>query len=336
MMQLATVIFPKVKEMYSEEGEAGRTQFISISRMVTIPIAILQGVAFLSLLENQGILNPLTPFAFAVNVFLVAAGSLLLMWIGELITEFGIGNGVSLIIFAGIVSTLPSAISQAAFTATAANIPAYLALLVLALGVIYSVVMVADAERSIPIAHARQVRGNALPSAATYLPLRLLQAGVIPIIFALSLLLLPQMVLAGLTAVGFSGVAVASAAYESFAAIAWAYSAVYFVLVVMFTFFYTSITFEPHRVAENLQKSGAFIPGVRPGRETESYIAKVVNRITLPGALFLGLVAVIPFVIEGITGITAILVGGTALLIAVQVLLDLVRKIDAQISLREY
>lgn len=336
IMQLATVIFPKVKEMYTEEGEAGRAQFISISRMITIPIAILQAVAFLSLLENQGIVNPLTPFAFATDVFLVAAGSILLMWIGELITEFGIGNGVSLIIFAGIVSHLPAGISQALFTASSANIPAYLGFVVIAFAVIYAVVMVADAERSIPIAHARQVRGNALPSASTYLPIRLLQAGVIPIIFALSLLLLPQMVLAGLTAVGVAGMTGASAAYASFAANTWAYSAAYFGLVVMFTYFYTAITFEPHRVAENLQKTGAFIPGVRPGRETESYIAKVVNRITLPGALFLGLVAVIPFVIEGITGISAILVGGTALLIAVQVLLDLVRKIDAQVSLREY
>lgn len=337
IMQLATVIFPKVKEMYSEEGEAGRTQFIALSRIITIPIAILQGVAFLSLLEGQGILDPLTPFAFAVNVFLVAAGSLFLMWIGELITEFGIGNGVSLIIFAGIVARIPSAISQALFSASAANIPAYLGFFLLALAVIYAVVMVSEAERSIPIAYARQVRGASVQGgAATYLPIRLLQAGVIPIIFALSFLLLPQMALAGLAAVGVSGLAGATSWYTAFTNNTYEYSAAYFLLVIMFTYFYTTITFEPHRVAENLQKSGAFIPGVRPGRETESYIGKVVNRITLPGALFLGFVAVIPFVIQGITGITAILVGGTALLIAVQVLLDLIRKVDAQASLREY
>ncbi len=334
IMQLATVIFPAVKRMYTEDGEAGRTQFVTWSRLLTIPLAILQGVAFLSLLESQGIIVGLSSFEFAVNVFLVAAGSMLLMWIGELITEFGIGNGVSLIIFAGIVASVPGAVASALFTFTAALLPAYIGFILLALAVIYSIVMVADAERSVPIAYARS--GRTAPGAATYLPIRLLQAGVIPIIFALSLTLLPQMVLSGLSAVGVGGLDAALAWYNAFSANPWAHGAVYFGLVVMFTYFYTSITFEPKRISDNLQKSGAFVPGVRPGRETENFIGKVVNRITLPGALFLGIVAVIPFIVQGITGITAILVGGTALLIAVQVLLDLVRKVDAQVSLREY
>ncbi|KND50285.1 MAG: preprotein translocase, SecY subunit [Parcubacteria bacterium C7867-007] len=334
IMQLSTVVFPRVKAMYSEEGEAGRTQFISISRMITIPIAIMQSVAFLSLLESQNVLLTLTPFAFAINVFLAAAGSLLLMWIGELITEFGIGNGVSLIIFAGIIAGLPAAVSQAIFTASVENIPAYLGFLALAIAVVYSVVLVSEAERSIPIAYARQVRGGV--NATTYLPIRLLQAGVIPIIFALSLLLLPQMAFSALDAMGVFGAAGLTAAYTAFVNNQFAYGAAYFLLVIMFTFFYTTITFEPKRVADNLQKSGAFVPGVRPGRETESYIGSVVTRVTLPGAIFLGLVAVIPFIVQGITGITAVLVGGTALLIAVQVLLDLIRKVDAHASLREY
>lgn len=337
IMQLGTVIFPAVKKMYTEDGEAGRTKFIALSRTLTIPLSILQGVAFLSLLESQGIIGALSPFEFATNVFLVAAGSMLLMWIGELMTEFGIGNGVSLLIFAGIVSRIPAGISQLAFTATAASIPAYLGFFVLAIAAIYAVVTASEAERSIPIAYARQVRGAATTGgAATYLPIRILQAGVIPIIFALSLLLLPQMVLTALQAIGVGGLSGAIAGYTAFSNNPWAHGAVYFVLVVMFTYFYTSITFEPHRVAENLQKSGAFIPGVRPGKETEAYIGAVVNRITLPGAFFLGAIAVIPFVIQGLTGITAILIGGTALLIAVTVLLDLIRKIDAQASLREY
>lgn len=336
IMQLGTVVFPSIKRMYSDEGEAGRTKFTAWSRMLTIPLAILQGVAFLSLLESQGIIVGLTSFEFAVNVFLVAAGSILLMWIGELITEFGIGNGVSLIIFAGIVASVPGAVAALLFSASAANIPAYLGFLAIAIAVIYSIVMVAEAERSVPIAYARGGRALVPGSASTYLPIRLLQAGVIPIIFALSLILLPQMVLTGLAAIGVPGLDAASAAYVAFSANTWAYGAVYFVLVVMFTFFYTSITFEPKRVSDNLQKSGAFVPGVRPGRETESFIGNVVNRITLPGALFLGIVAVIPFIVQGLTGITAILVGGTALLIAVQVLIDLVRKVDAQVSLREY
>ncbi len=335
IMQLATVVFPQVKAMYTEEGEAGRTRFIAISRAIAIPLAILQAVAFLSLLESQGIVSSLSPFAFALNVFLVAAGSMLLMWIGELITEFGIGNGVSLIIFAGIVASLPSGIGQAIFSASAANIPAYVAFAVIALIVTFLVVMVSEAERSIPINYARTSRGQS-SSGPSYLPIRLLQAGVIPIIFALSLLLLPQMIITALSSVGVAGMDAVLNGYNAFAANPYAYGAAYFALVVMFTYFYTSITFEPHRVAENLQKSGAFIPGVRPGRETENYINKVVTRITLPGSVFLGLVAVTPFIIQGITGISAILVGGTALLIAVTVVLDLIRKVDAQASLREY
>ncbi|MDB5265092.1 MAG: preprotein translocase subunit SecY, preprotein translocase subunit SecY [Parcubacteria group bacterium] len=334
IMQLATVIFPQVKAMYNEEGEAGRTKFTAIARTITIPFAVLQGIALLSLLESQGIVAQLTPFLFAANVLLIAAGSMLLMWIGELITEFGIGNGVSLIIFAGIVSGIPSGISQALFTASAANIPAYLGFVVIALVVIFFVVMVSEAERSIPIHYAR-AQGS-MGGAPTYLPIRLLQAGVIPIIFALSLLLIPQMILTALTAFGIGGLDAISAGYAAFSANPFAHGAVYFVLVVMFTFFYTSITFEPKRVADNLQKSGAFVPGVRPGAETERFISTIVTRITLPGAFFLGIVAVIPFIIQGITGITAVLIGGTALLIGVNVVLDLIRKIDAQASLREY
>lgn len=337
IMQLSTILSPKIKRMYSEEGEAGRAKFVEWGRILTIPIAIVQAVGFLSLLQSQGILGELSSLAFASNILLVAAGSILLMWIGELITEFGIGNGVSIIIFAGIAAHLPAGISQALFTATVANIPAYAAFAALALAVIYAVVVVSEAERSIPIAYARQVRGAAnAQGAATYLPIRLLQTGVIPIIFALSLLLLPQMVLGTLAASGFVWAIGASGWYADFAANTYQYGTAYFFLVIMFTYFYTSITFEPKRVADNLQKSGAFVPGVRPGPETERYIGAVVDRITLPGAVFLGLVAVIPFIVQGLTGITAVLVGGTALLIAVQVILDVVRKLDAQVSLREY
>lgn len=341
IMQLATFLFPQIKNMQTEEGEAGRTKFIMWSRVITIPIAILQGVAFLSLLETQGIIiGPLSTLAFAANVFLVAGGSILLMWIGELITEFGIGNGVSLIIFAGIVARLPSGISQALYSASTANIPAYLGFVAIALVVLYLVVMASDAERSIPIAYARANRAAALSgNAATYLPIRLLQTGVIPIIFALSLLLLPQMVLGGLAALGISWlswVGPAALWYTAFSQNLFEYGAVYFVLVLLFTYFYTMIVFDPKRMADNLQKTGAFVPGVRPGKETEKYVTTVVNRVTFPGAVFLGFVAVIPFIIQGVTGISAILVGGTALLIGVQVVLDLVRKVDAQVSLREY
>lgn len=337
IMQLGTIIFPQVKQAYFEEGEAGRAKFIGWSRLLTIPIAVLQGVAFLFLLQGQGVIAELGTVALIANIAMVAAGSMLLMWLGELVTEFGIGNGVSLVILAGILASVPTSISQTLFAATAANIPSYLGFTLLGLAMIYAVVVVSDAERSIPIAYARAVRGAAMSQgAATYLPIRLLQAGVIPIIFALSLLLLPQMALSALGALKISFASSAALWYTAFLSNPWEYGAAYFALVVLFTYFYTAVTFEPHRVAENLQKTGAFVPGVRPGRETEEYIGKVVNRITLPGACFLGLIAVTPSIIQGLTGVTTLVLGGTALLIAVQVALDLAHKIDAQVSLREY
>ena len=337
IMQLGTIIFPQVKQAYFEEGEVGRAKFIEWSRLLTIPVAIMQGVGFLFLLQSQGVIAHLGAVAFTANIVLVVAGSMLLMWIGELITEFGIGNGVSLIILAGILARVPSGISHTIFSASAADIPTYLAFLVLAGAMIYAVVVVSDAERSIPIAYARAVRGAAMSQgAATYLPIRLLQAGVIPIIFALSLLLVPQMALSMLSAAHVSFASSAAAWYTSFLSNSWRYGTVYFILVVLFTYFYTAVTFEPHRVAENLQKTGAFVPGVRPGRETEEYIGNIVNRVTLPGACFLGLIAVAPSIIQGLTGVTTLVLGGTALLIAVQVALDLAQKIDAQVSLREY
>lgn len=337
IMQVATMVFPQVKAAYFEEGEAGRERFIQWSRILTVPLAFAQGIGFLFLLQNQGILPHLGLLAFSANVALVAGGSILLTWIGELVTEFGIGNGVSLIIFAGIVASVPSAVSRGLFTATAADIPSYLGFTLLALAMIYAVVVVSDAERPIPIAYARAVRSAAnTQSAATYLPIRMLQAGVIPIIFALSLLLLPQVALSMLGAVGIPGISAMSLWYSSFIANPWEYGALYFVLVMLFTYFYTAITFDPDRIADDLQKSGAFVPGVRPGRETRKYIGSVVNRVTLPGAVFLGLMAVAPSIVQGLTGVASFLVGGTALLIVVQVVLDLVLKIDAQISLREY
>lgn len=337
IMQLGTIIFPQIKEAYFEEGEAGRAKFVQWSRLFCIPIAVLQSIAFLFLLENQGVIARLDSVSFVANISMITAGSVLLMWLGELVTEFGIGNGVSLIILAGILAHVPTSISQTLFAATAADAPAFLAFIGLALVMVYAVVTVSDAERSIPIAYARAVRGMAMAQgAATYLPIRLLQAGVVPIIFALSFLLLPQMALSALAALKVSFAAGAAASYSAFLSNHLQYGAVYFVLVVLFTYFYTSVTFEPHRVAENLQKTGAFIPGVRPGRETEEYVGNVVHRVTFPGAVFLGLLAVAPSIIQALTGITTLVVGGTALLIGVQVTLDLAQKIDAQVSLREY
>jgi preprotein translocase subunit SecY len=267
----------------------------------------------------------------------IAGGSILLMWIGELMSEFGIGNGVSLLIFAGIVASLPRELGQLAFSFDVAQLPAYLGFLAAGLAIIAGVVFITEAERPIPVTYARRVRGSkVLGGVSTYLPLRVNQAGVMPIIFALSILLFPQMIATFLAKSSIAAVAVVAAAIQSFLANQLIYSISYFCLVFLFTYFYTAITFEPSQIAKNLQKSGAFIPGVRPGPQTAEYLGNVITRITLVGALFLGVLAVLPLVLRAATGITAITVGGTALLIVVSVVLDLVKKIDAQTSIREY
>lgn len=337
IMQLMTVMSSKLKSLHTEEGEAGRAKFTQYSRMLTLPLAILQGFGFLSLLQSQGVITGLSTFEFAVNVILIVAGSVLLMWIGELVTEYGIGNGVSILIFAGIVATLPSTISQLIFSYDASKLPLYIGFGFVALAIIYAVIIMTEAERPVPITYAKQSRGGATyGGSSSYLPLRLNQAGVIPIIFALSLLLLPQMVLNMLTYLQNPTISQIAVFVNDLMKNQWFYAAAYFVMVFFFTFFYTAVTFDPKAISDNLQKGGAFIPGVRPGESTEAYLGKVVTRITLVGALFLALVAVLPPVLNAITGISYLTIGGTGLLIVVSVVLDIVKKVDAQLSMREY
>ncbi len=337
VMQLMTILIPKLKEMYQEEGDSGRQRFMQYARYLSIPLAFLQGFGFLLLLQQNGVVPALTPLAFATNVIVIAGGSVLLMWIGELISEFGVGNGVSLIIFAGIVARIPSDIAQTIFSFDVAQLPAYLGFVAAALAITAGVVYITEAERPIPVTYARRVRGmKVLGGISTYLPLRVNQAGVIPIIFALSFLLFPQMIATFLSKISIAWLASGAQSVVSALANQWVYGSLYFILVVIFTYFYTAITFEPHQIAKNLQKSGAFIPGVRPGGTTSDYLGNIITRITLVGALFLGILAVLPIVLQGITGITALTIGGTALLIVVSVVLDLVKKIDAQTSIREY
>jgi preprotein translocase subunit SecY len=259
------------------------------------------------------------------------------MWIGELISEYGLGNGVSVVIFAGIVARLPSSISQAVFSFDAAQIPVYLAFLAAALVVIGAVVLITEAERPVPVTYAKRVRGmRFVGGGGTYLPLRLNQAGVIPIIFALSFLLLPQMFATFFQNSAHHWLASTAGVILSFIQNPWAYGATYFVLVFLFTYFYTAVTFEPKTIAENLQKNGAFVPGVRPGPSTSEYLGRTITRITFVGALFLGVIAVLPLIIQNLTGIQNLAIGGTGLLIVVNVIMDLARRIDAQISIREY
>ncbi|MBI5470591.1 preprotein translocase subunit SecY [Candidatus Kaiserbacteria bacterium] len=337
VMQLMTILIPKLKEMYQEEGDAGRARFSQYSRYLSVPLAFIQAFGFLLLLSQNGILPALTPFQFVTNMIIIAAGSILVMWIGELITEFGVGNGVSLIIFAGIVARIPGDLSQFIFAFDPSQIPAYLGFAVAAAVIVSGVVFITEAERPIPVTYARRVRGmKVMGGVSTYLPLRVNQAGVIPIIFALSILLFPQMIATFLSKSSVVWLATAAEHVVNALANQAVYGVMYFLLVVIFTYFYTAITFEPHQIAKNLQKNGAFIPGVRPGPTTTEYLGNIITRITLVGALFLGTLAVLPLILQAMTGITAISIGGTALLIVVSVVLDLVKKIDAQTSIREY
>ena len=337
VMQLMTILIPKLKEMYQEEGDAGRMRFSQYSRYLAVPLAFIQAFGFLLLLQQNGIVSQLTILGFVTNVVVIAAGAILLMWIGELISEFGVGNGISLIIFAGIVSALPSAMAQLIFSFDIAQIPVYVGFTAAAALIIAGVVYITEAERPIPVTYARRVRGTkVLGGISTYLPLRVNQAGVIPIIFALSILLFPQMIATFLSKSSIAIVASGGSAVVAALANQWVYGGLYFLLVFVFTYFYTAITFEPSQIAKNLQKNGAFIPGVRPGVTTAEYLGNIITRITLVGALFLGVLAVLPLILRGITGITAITIGGTALLIVVSVVLDVVKKVDAQTSIREY
>ncbi len=337
IMQLLTIMSPKMKALYHEEGEIGRKKFTQYSRLLTVPLAFIQAFSFLVLLSRQGIIPSLSLFDFIVNVAVVSAGSLLLMWIGELITEFGIGNGVSLLIFGGIVANLPTSVAQTFFSFDASQIPLYVGFVVAAVVITALVVLITESERPVPITYAKQVRGaRTYGGLSTYLPLRVNQSGVIPIIFALSILLFPQMIFNFLSTSANATLASFAKHALTFFNGGWLYGLVYFVLVFLFTYFYTSVTFDPHQISQNLQKNGAFIPGVRPGTATADYLAAILTRITLVGALFLGVIAVLPIIMQKITGITSLALGGTALLIVVSVVLDLVRKIDAQLAIREY
>ncbi len=337
IMQLLTIMSPRLKAMYQEDGEAGRRKFTQYGRMITVPLALLQAFSFIKILESQQIITNLSTLGLVTDLIIITAGSILLMWIGELVSEYGIGNGISLIIFAGIVASLPTSIGQLLFSFDVSQIPVYLGLIAVAVVVIVGVVIITEAERPIPIVQAKQVRGNRVyGGGSSYLPLRINQAGVIPIIFALSILLFPQMILRFLQGLANPTIVSVSTKALNILANNWFYGIAYFFLVFIFTYFYTAVTFDPDQISTNLQKNGSFIPGVRPGKSTSDHISRILTRLTLVGALFLGVIAVLPLIMSHATGITAISVGGTSLLIVVSVVIDLIKKVDAQVSIREY
>lgn len=339
IFQLLTMVVPALEEL-SKEGEFGRNKINMWTRWLTIPLAVLQAYSMITILRTSGGSALFTNFSstdLISAILAITAGTVFMMWLGELISEKKVGNGISLLIFAGIVSGLPTMLSQTLTSLDATQIINMAVFAVIALITIVAVVVMTEGQRNIPVQYARQMHGNRTTGGqTTHLPLRVNMAGVIPIIFAISIVLIPQTV--GTMFTGAKTVWLAHAAQ-------WVvmifqnqlfYGITYFVMVVAFTYFYTAVVFHPDQVAENLQKQGGFIPGIRPGKSTTDYLQTIVTRIVLTGALFLGLVAVLPLITAEITGTQSLVIGGTSLLIVVSVVIEIVSQINAQLAMRDY
>jgi len=334
IFQLLTFVIPSLEEL-SKEGEYGQEKINQYTRFLTIPLAALQAFGMYALIRSQGIIATLPPLSLAALVITMTAGTVFAVWLGELITEYGISNGISFLIFAGIVARLPVTLGQSVTIINPEDFMKTAVFLVLAIAIVGLIVFMNEATRQVPINYARRV-GRANISSA-YLPLRLNQAGVIPIIFAVSLVLLPSLVGQFLSGVDNVQIAqFASRITEAFNPQSLIYNMVYFLLVFGFTYFYTAVVFNPEKIAENLQKNGGFIPGIRPGIQTTKYLSAILNRITLVGATFLGLIAILPSLFQNAVGVANLAIGGTGILIVVSVVLELTREIEAQLVMRRY
>jgi preprotein translocase subunit SecY len=338
IMQLMTGVIPSLQNL-QREGEYGRNKINQYTRYLAVPMALLQSYGFLALLNSQGILSSgfdLANGATLTQIATLTAGSMTLMWLGELITEKGIGNGISFIIFAGIVSRAPGAIGG--FMSTP-NPPLIIGFAIIAIVSVAVIIYIQEGQRRIPIQYASRVRGRRMyQGGQTFLPLRVNQAGVIPIIFAISILLFPQQIASYFTSSEVGWVAAIATGIVSFFNVrSIPYVVLYFALTVGFTYFYTAFTFKPDDTAEQLRKNGGFIPGIRPGRPTADYLARVVTRITIAGALFLGIVATLPTLLGLVfPSLQGIALGGTGLLIVVSVIVETMKQIEAQLLMRNY
>ncbi len=341
IIQLLAVIIPSLGEMQKEGGEQGRLKMNMYMRYLTIPLALLQGFGTIRLLQSQAggqLLPSFTSYQWFLTLLAVTAGTMIIMWIGEIITEYGIGNGVSLVIFAGIVAQLPFSLKSVVSFYDPSRLPVFIGYIAIGLLVVAGIILITEAQRNIPISYARRVRGDKQYGGVnTHLPLRLNQAGVIPIIFAISMLLFPALIAQffvnakSAVIANFAGKVISLFNSQNIY-----YGISYFVLVVVFTYFYTAVVFNPDEVAENVQKNGGFVPGLRPGKQTADYLYKVLNRITLPGAVFLGLIAILPFLLQKFTGTQALTLGGTSILIVVAVVIETIKQIEAQLSVHDY
>lgn len=336
IMQLFTFVIPRLEEL-SKEGESGREQINMYTRLITVPLSLLQAYGMYFLLNKQGVLPALDVLKLIVLILTMTAGTIVLMWIGELVTEYGVGNGVSLLIFAGIISSLPLNAVQFFSTVTSENLVNILLFLGVSIVIIGGVVLVNEGTRNIEIEYGRKGTGTRAEKVSNYLPIKINQAGVIPIIFAVSVVLVPTLIstpLLSSSKVILQNIGTFLAV--NFVQTAVLYNVVYFLLVVGFTYFYTSVQFNPEKIADDIKKRGGFVPGIRPGKSTTQYLSSVIARITLPGALFLGAIAVLPFIIQSSLGISTFSIGGTSLLIVVSVVLETIRQIESLMVTKNY
>lgn len=337
IFQLLGMVVPKFEEMQKEE--AGRQKINSWTRIATVPLAIVQAYGMIALLRQSSydILGNISTFDLLTTIITITAGTIFLMWIGELISEKKIGNGISLLIFAGIISSLPTIVQNLFVTFDLSQIYLLLGFLIIAIITIVGIVIINEGQRNIPVQYARQIRGNrAFGGTSTHLPLRVNTAGVIPIIFAISVVVFPSMIAQFFVSAKSAMISKSAYWIISLFENQLFYGIFYFILVVAFTYFYTEIIFKPDQISENLQKQGGFIPGIRPGRHTSEYLSYISRRILLTGSLFLGLIAVLPLIMKYFTGMQALAIGGTSLLIVVSVVIETVKQIEAQISMRDY
>ncbi len=337
IFQLLGMIIPKIEEMQKEES--GRQKINMWTRWATVPLAAMQAYGMITLLQrsNQGILGDISAFDFGVIILTITAGTIFLMWIGELISEKKIGNGISLLIFAGIVAGIWQQLQQFILTFDQTQIFTVVGFVVVAILTVIGVVIVNEGQRNIPVQYARQIRGNrAFGGTSTHLPLRVNMAGVIPIIFAISVVLFPPMIAQFFLHARTAWIANFSAKVIEIFNNQLIYGIIYFILVFAFTYFYTEVIFHPDQISENLQKQGGFIPGIRPGKPTRDYLAYTAHRIIFAGALFLSFIAVLPLVMRYFTGIQSMAIGGTGLLIVVSVVIETVKQIESQLTMREY
>jgi preprotein translocase subunit SecY len=338
IMQLLIGVIPALERL-SKEGEYGRNRINQYTRVLTVPMALLQGIGISIYMKQSGVLRDFGPDAVLLSLSILAtlvAGTILLMWLGELISENGLGNGISFIIFAGIVGRFPST-AQQMIDASGGITLNVLIFGLIGLLVIAAIIFIQEGQRRIPVQYAKRVRGQRQHAGGTtHIPLRVNHAGVIPIIFAISILLLPSQIAQYFTNSDTdwlrSGAQAVVGAFNN----ALFYNSLYFVLVVAFTFFYTAFTFVPNDVADNIKRYGGFIPGIRPGRPTAEFLGKVVTRITVAGALFLGVVAVMPSIIGDVTGVHTARLGGTSILIVVGVVVETMKQLEAQLLMRSY